>query len=219
MDDFTVHTIPGSPFARSVMATLEEKHAPWRIAPLAPGMIRQEPHLSRHPFGRMPVLEHGDFMLYETQAILRYLDRILPDPALTPADPRDAARMDQVIGINDWYLFPRCAETIAFQRVVGPLLLGLTPDEAAIAEAMPRARLVFQELSRLLGDQPWMAGDALSLADLVLAPQMEFFARTPEWAELTAGHPNLPGWLARVEGRPSFRATGWERVAALAAAA
>ncbi len=38
-------------------------------------------HLARHPFGRVPVLEHDGFMLYETQAILRYLDRVLPQPA------------------------------------------------------------------------------------------------------------------------------------------
>ena len=120
-----VHTIPGSPFARAVMATLEEKGVAWRLAPLAPGALKQEPHVSRQPFGRMPVLQHGHFILYETQAILRYLDRVLPDPALTPASPEDAARMDQVMGINDCYLFPGCADVIAFQRVVGPALLGL----------------------------------------------------------------------------------------------
>jgi glutathione S-transferase len=55
----------------------------------------------RHPFGRVPVLEYDGFMLYETQAILRFLDRILPSPTLTPADPKAAARMDQAMIIND----------------------------------------------------------------------------------------------------------------------
>lgn len=217
--EFIVHAVPGSPYARAVMATLEEKGAPWRIAPLGPGMSKKEPHLSRHPFGRVPVLEHGSFTLYETQAILRYLDRILPDPALTPASPQDAARMDQLIGINDSYLFPGCATAIVVQRIVGPRLLGLTPDERVIAEAMPRAHLVFREISRLLGDKEWLAGRSLSLADLMAAPQMEFLSRTPEWRELTAGLPNLVSWLGRVEARPSFQATIWERVAELAKAA
>jgi len=53
----------------------------------------------------VPVLEHDGFVLYETAAILRYLDRVLPDPRLTPADARRAARMDQLMSINDWYLF------------------------------------------------------------------------------------------------------------------
>lgn len=70
MAEFIVHTIPGSPFARAVMATLEENSADWSIAPLTPGAHKQPPHLARQPFGRMPVLEHGDFMLYEKQAIL-----------------------------------------------------------------------------------------------------------------------------------------------------
>ncbi len=219
MTDFIVHTIPGSPFARAVMATLEEKRAPWRLAPLAPGSLRGPAHLARQPWGRMPVLEHGDFMLYETQAILRYLDRILPEPALTPAGPRAAARMDQVMGINDWYLFPGCANVIGFQRIVGPALLGLTPDEAAIAEAMPRAHVVFGELSRLLGETTWLAGDTFSLADLMLAPQLDFFAQTPEWAALTARAGNLVRWLDRALARASLQETTWERVAGLARAA
>jgi glutathione S-transferase len=86
------------------MATLIEKCAPFRVAGLAPGAHRAQPHLSRHPFGRVPVMEHDDFTLYETQAILRYLERILPSPPLIPQQTRDAARMDQVMGISDWYL-------------------------------------------------------------------------------------------------------------------
>ena len=219
MTDFVVHTIPGSPYARAVMATLEEKGASWRLAALAPGEQRGDAHLRRHPFGKLPALEHDGFVLYETQAILRYIDRVLPTPALTPAEPREAARMDQLLNVNDAYLFQGCANVIVFQRVVGPRLLGLTPDEAAIAAAMPLARVVFPELSRLLGDQPFFAGAALSLADLMLAPQLDFFAAAPEWAELTASAQNLTAWLERMRARPSMQATTWERVAAMAQAA
>ena len=59
MSEFTVHTIPGSPFARAVPATLEEKGASYRLAPMAPGARKSPEHLARHPFGRVPVLEHG----------------------------------------------------------------------------------------------------------------------------------------------------------------
>ena len=217
MSGFVVHTIPGSPYARAVMATLEEKAQPWRLAPLAPGTLRQEPHLSRQPFGKMPVLEHDGFVLYQTQAILRYLDRILPAPSLTPRDPRAAARMDQAMNVNDNYLFRGCEDVIVFHRVVGPHVLGTKPDEAAIAQAMPRARIVFIELARLLGDRPCFAGDALSLADLMLAPHLDMFSMAAEWAELSSDKPNLADWLSRMTGRPSMQATTWERVAALAA--
>src|ERR1700688_1847986 len=162
MSEFTVHTIPGSPFARAVLATLEEKGASWRLAPVLPGTARSPEHLARHPFGRVPVLEHNGFIIYETQAILRYLDRVLPTPSLTPADPKRAARMDQVMNVNDWYLFQGVANVIVFHRVVGPRVMGLAPDETAIDAAMPKARAVFEELARLLGGQSFFAGESLS---------------------------------------------------------
>ncbi len=219
MSGYTVHTIPGSPFGRAVLIVLEEKGAAYRLAAVAPGTLRSPEHTARHPFARVPVLEHDGFRLYETQAILRYLDRVLPAPSLTPADARRAARMDQLMAINDWYLFQGVANVIGFQRVVGPRLLGLTPDETAVAAAMPKARTVYTELSALLGRQPFFAGEAFTLADVLLAPQLDFLSATPEWAVLTAATPHLCAWLERVRARPSLEATTWERVAARAAAA
>jgi glutathione S-transferase len=219
MSEFVVYTVPGSPYARAVLATLEEKRADYRLSPLAPAGIKSEPHLSRHPFGRMPAIEHDGFKLYETQAILRYIDRIFPGPSLTPADPKAAARMDQVMNINDWYLFQGVANVIVFHRVIGPRLLGVAPDEAAIAAAMPQAYVVFGEFAQLLGSQPCFAGDQLSLADLMVAPQLDFFAGTPEWAPLTANKPNLLAWLDRMNRRASMQATTWSRVSEMAQAA
>jgi glutathione S-transferase len=168
---------------------------------------------------RVPVLEHNGFRLYETQAILRYLDRVLPQPSLTPSDVRRAARMDQAMNVNDWYLFHDVGNVIIFQRVIGPQLMGLTPDEAVIKAAMPKAHAVFDELARLLGEQPYFAGEALSLADLMLAPAVEFFTIIPEWTALGAPHANLVAWMKRMRDRPSMKATTWERVSELAKAA
>src|SRR5713101_8013395 len=212
MSEFTVYSIPGSPFGRAVLATLEEKAATYRLVPVAPGTLRSPEHLARHPFGRVPVLEHNGFSLYESQAILRYVDRVLPAPALTPGDCKAAARMDQAMNVNDWYLFQGVANVIIFHRVVGPRLMGLTPDEAAIEAAMPKARAVFEELARLLGGQSFFTGETMTLADLLVAPQIGFFTQTPEWAALGAPHNNLVAWLARMEARPSLKATTWERV-------
>jgi len=216
MSTFIVHTIPGSPAARAVLAALIEKGAPFQVAGLAPGAQKAEPHLSRNPFGRMPVLESDDFTLYETQAILRYLDRILPSPRLTPEDPQETARMDQIMGISDWYLFQGVNNVIGFHRIVGPRLLGLEPDEAAIAEAMPRAHVVFGELSRLLGAKPWLASARMTLADLMVAPHMDFLAQTPEWATLTQGRSNLDEWLRRMNDRACMKSTTWPAVAEMA---
>jgi glutathione S-transferase len=200
------------------MAALVEKGASFRVAGLTPGAHRLEPHLSRHPFGKIPVLDHQDFTLYETQAILRYLERILPSPRLIPTEPRDAARMDQVMGISDWYLFQGVDNVIGFHRIVGPRLMGLTPDESAIAAAMPLAHVVFGELSRLLGDKDYLVSQRVTLADLMVAPHMDFLAQTPEWTALTQGRSNLVHWLARMNERKSMQLTTWEAVGQLARA-
>jgi glutathione S-transferase len=219
MSHFMVHSIPGSPFGRAVLATLTEKSADFRLVGVAPRAIKSQPYLSLHPFGRVPVLEHDGFRLYETQAILRYLDRVIPAPALTPSDPKAAARMDQMLSICDWYLHQGVNNIIGFQRIVRPRLLGVPCDEAAVAEAVPRAHVVFAELSRLLGTNPYLAGEHVSLADILLASHMDFLAQTPEWAPLTAERPNLPAWLARVSARQSLPATTWDRVVEMAKAA
>jgi glutathione S-transferase len=166
----------------------------------------------------MPVLEHDHFVLYETQAILRYLERCISSPPLVPLDAREAARMDQVMGISDWYLFQGVNDVIGFHRVVGPKLMGLKPDEAAICEAMPKAHVVFGELSRLLDRKPFLAAQAMTLADLIVAPHMDFLAQTPEWNQLTRGRINLIEWLARMNERKSMAATTWEAVSQLALA-
>jgi glutathione S-transferase len=78
---------------------------------------------------------------------------------------------------------------------------------------------VFDELSRQLGDRPYFVGESISLADVILAPQLDFFAATPEWGPLTTNSRNIRQWLERMNARPSMRATTWERVAAMAKAA
>jgi glutathione S-transferase len=184
-----------------------------------PAATKGPEHLALHPFGRVPVLSHGDFVVYETQAILRYIDRVLPTPALTPADAKDAARMDQLLNVNDWYVFQGGGAMIGFQRVVGPRLMGSTPDEAKIAEALPRAKPAMDELARALADKAFFVGDALSLADVMIGPQIDFLRQTPEWEALAGAHPALAAWGDRMEARPSFAKTTWDRVDEMAAEA
>jgi glutathione S-transferase len=207
MSDITVHGIPGSPFLRSVEVTLKEKGAEYRLNPMSPADMKTRQHLAMHPFGRIPIFEQGDFRLYETQAIVRYVDEIFPAPPLTPGNPRARARMNQVIGIIEWYFFPKAAAPIAFNRIIGPRLLGLTPDEAAIAEAMPMARTCFAEFDRLLDDKLYLAGDGVTLADIMLAAQLDLFSECGEGRELIEGTAGLPAWLDRMLSRPSFVAT------------
>ena len=206
MSDIVVYGVPGSPFMRAVQTGLEEKKAAYRVQALGVGESKSEAYLRKHPFGRVPAFEHGNFGLYETQAILRYLDDILPEPPLQPPDPQQVARMNQIIGINDWYFFPKVAAVIVFQRIIGPVLLGIKTDDAAIEAAVPMGRTCIAELDRLLGGQQFLAGDELSIADLMLAPQLDFLAETPEGKALLAGT-RIEAWLERMNERPSMQAT------------
>jgi glutathione S-transferase len=136
---------------------------------------------------------------------LRYLDDVFPEPPFEPSDPRAAARMNQIIGINDWYFFPKAAAVIVFQRIIGPILLGIATDETAITAAVPMAQVCVVELDRLLGAQQFFAGDSLSIADLMLSPQLDFFVETPEGKSLL-GETRLKAWLDRMNARPSMQA-------------
>jgi glutathione S-transferase len=206
-----VHGVPGSPYVRAALLALEEKGAEYEFAAMALGALKQQPHLSRHPFGRIPAFEHDGWMLYETQAIMRYVDAVVPGPRLQPEEPRAAARMNQLMGITDWYVMRQVSVPITRNRVVAPRV-NRPVDEDAIVNAIPDARICIAEIARLLDGRPWMVGDALSLADLLLAPHLSMFAQAPEGAQILQEHGNLNRWLARIEARPSMQATTWDRL-------
>lgn len=210
MTDIIVHGISFSPYVRSVAMALEIKGVPYRhrrleLRPAAGGLGSPE-HLKLHPFGRVPVLDHGDFRIYETQAILRYLDARFPEQPLQPTEPKALGQMSQAMGIHDCYMFTQSVRPIGAQRVVRPALMGLTPDEAVVAEALPVTQVCLTALDCLLGKKPFFGGDALSLADLLLAPQLHLISGVPEVRAMLEGM-GLFDWLERMVAHPSMVAT------------
>ena len=218
MTQIIVHGIPGSPYVRKPLLVCEEKGVSYRLAAMAfgSGANKTPDYLAMNPFGRLPTIEHGDFKLYEAQAIARYIDRAFDGPSLTPADPRQAARMDQVMNIVDWYVMPSISGGISFNRVVKPKF-GMPVDEEAVANAIPMAKTCVQALEGILGGQTYLAGDAVSLADLFAVGHLDFLAQTPEGADMLAGSPLL-GWIERMKARPSVQNTEWDRLAESVAA-
>jgi glutathione S-transferase len=194
-----------SVYVRAVRMALDEKGVAYRLVPVdvfAPGGPPAE-HFQRHPFGRIPAFEHAGFRLYEAGAITRYIDEAFPGPALQPADPPARARMTQVIGVMDSYFYRPLVWDIYVERVAKPAR-GEAADEARIAAALPKAATCLAALSDLLGEGPWFAGAALSLADLHAAPMFTPFRLTPESEELLRPHPSLDAWWRRASARPSF---------------
>ena len=76
---------------------LTHKEVPYTFHDLEPDMGSPK-HPALHPFDRVPILQHVDFMLYETNAIVAYLEEVFPRPPLQPAQPRDRVLMNQWIG-------------------------------------------------------------------------------------------------------------------------
>jgi glutathione S-transferase len=216
MGPIVVHGIPGSPYVRMPLLACEEKRAPYRIAAMQFGQNKTPEYLARQPFGRIPVIEHDGFWLYESAAIIRYIDQVFPGPALTPADPKAQARMNQVMGIVDWYVMPTISAGIGWNRIIAPMI-GAPVDEAAVARAIPGATTCIRALEQLLGNSPYVAGNSVSLGDLMLIAHLELFPASPEGAAILQGSPLL-GWIERMRSRPSVQATNTQKLMGAAGA-
>ena len=215
MSTVVIHGIPGSPYVRMPLLACEEKGAPYQLAVMQMGQTKSAEHLARHPFGRIPAMEHDGFWLYETAAIIRYVDQVFTGTSLTPNDAKVQARMNQVMGIVDWYVMPSISAGIGWNRVIAPRF-GLPVDEAAVANALPGATTCIRALEQLLGRQAFMAGKAISLADLMLFAHLDMFPMSAEGAALMKDSPLLT-WLERMRARPSAQATEMNKLMGVAA--
>jgi glutathione S-transferase len=195
-----------SPYVWSVRLALAEKGVTHELVSVVANEFRSEEHLARHPFGKIPAFEHDGFMLYETQAIMRYVDEAFPAAPLQPIEVHPFARMNQIMGIVDNYLTPCLLEGVLVERAVAPLL-GRPTDEAKVTESLPKVRHCLGEIARLAGDQEFLAGDSVSLADLMAIPQIYYFKKFPEGLAQLAELPALAAWANRMEIRQSLQVT------------
>ena len=219
MSDFIVHSIPGQPVRTFGAGHVEREEGAVsagagcagfdEIAGI-PGAASVRPRARDRADG---------FRLYETQAILRYLDRVLPRPALTPAGCSVTPRgWDQVVNINDWYLFHGVGDVIYFHRVIGPRCWGSHPTKAAIEAAMPKAHAVFDELARLLGARPISRAIRFRLRSCWLRRRSSSLRRRRKGR---AGRATCQSRVVAEANAGSAEpdATTWERVSAMAEAA
>lgn len=193
-----------SVYTRIARLTLAEKGVDYQfdeVDVFAPGGAPAV-HLARHPFGKIPAFEHGELPLYETAAICRYVDEAFDGPALQPATPAGRATMAQAIGICDSYLYRAGVWDIFVERLRVPQRGGIS-DEAKIAAAIPTVRKALSELARLSAGRMFIAGSALSLADLHAYPMLTLLRLAPEGLDLVRQAPAIEAWHQRIAARAS----------------
>ena len=197
-----------SVYVRSARLALEEKGLDYTLTPIdvfAPEGVGED-YLSLNPFGKIPAFKHNGFVLFETGAILRYVDEAYEGPSLQPAGARDRAVMNQILSILDCYAYRTCVWEIYVERVA-KTRDGSSADEVRISSALGEARTVVSTLERLIGPGPFMLGSRPSLADCHAAPLLHLFAQAEEGAMLLKGAPGLSNWLENMHARQSFQRT------------
>ena len=199
MPDVVIHAHPLSPYGWTAVLVAAEKGVAYGRAPAdteAPDYVRL------HPFRKMPVLRHGDLIVYETLAIAHYLDRAFPGPALQPADYLGQTEMLRWISVVNGYAFP-VMNGLVKQRVARffernadalPDLTGPLATQIALIEGG-------------LGRNPYLVGERLTLADVFLFPLLHMVSLIPEGADALGAATATRAWLDRIRARPSFAAT------------
>ncbi|WP_437274453.1 glutathione binding-like protein [Sorangium sp. So ce375] len=194
---------PMSTCTRKVLTVLAEKghEAQFVFVDLAKGAHKQPDHLARHPFGVIPVLEDEDFTLYESRAIIRYLDHKLPGIALTPTELRARAQMDQWLSVEQSY-FATPAVKIFFQRVFLPMQ-GKEGDASIFEAAKAEVVRTLDVVEKALAGQEYLAGSSYSLADISWMPYLQCLV-VSKVGELITDRPNVAAWWKRISARPAW---------------
>jgi glutathione S-transferase len=204
----------GSPFAWRVLLALEHKRLPYVSHVLQ--FSKQEhksPHmLSMNPRGRVPVLKDGDYVCFESLAILYYLDLKYPLPPIFGRSPEEAGTIMRVICEYQAYIEPQVT-TIC--RAVFSGKDDLEGDEitAAMHAVASEARTIEGRLSK----SEWIVGESYSAVDMVIFPGIQLVNRALEKPQARAlssrfmpvevNYPALGRWLARVAAQPGYERT------------
>lgn len=203
--DIVLYGFDGSTYVRTVRMLLAEKGANYEQVPVnvLAGEPRQEEHLKRHPFGKVPVVDHDGMRILETTAITRYLNDVLDGPSFVPDNPKDRARMDMAMGIIDSYGYNALVGVAGYHLF--PDFLG-NPGKDFLEESIDKAHTVVTELMKIRDDSNYIAGDKPTLADLYLAP-ICFYVNLVDDKSKVFNVPGFTDWWDRMQKMDSFKST------------
>lgn len=191
-----------SPFVRKTMVFAIEKGIPYDPQP--GGSRATGPDFAKaSPFGKIPAMKDGDFLLADSTAMITYFDAIKPEPNLIPTEPK--ARATTV-----WYeefadtLVSECGGKIFFTRVVGPKFMRIDTDLAIAdhAQAHDFPKLV-DYLEARIPASGFLVEDRFTLADIAVASPFATMAMAG-CAVSAETHPKTAAYLQGILARPSF---------------
>ena len=198
------HYHPYSTYARRVWIALLEKGI--QFEPVTVDMVarahRAPEYLALNPYGRVPTIDDDGFVLYESAAILQYLEATRPAPPLTPPDQRGRARVDMHVRLCDLQM-ARPTVAIIFPKRFLPRERW---DLDTIAKSRTEVVIHLETLERELGEREFLVEETFSLADVAYLPFLQFL----QLMEIEPP-PRVSAWAQRLLARPSAAATIPER--------
>jgi len=199
-----LHYHPLSTYSRRVLIALIEKQISYEplFVDMAARKHKDPAYLALNPYARVPTIEEDGFVLYESTAILDYLEATHPTPALAPPDPRSRALVDMHMKLCDLQMTRPWAAIVFPKR----FLPKERWNESAMAEARAEVEKHLATVARQLGGRQYLVGDQFSLADLCYLPFLEFLPL----AEIEPP-PAVAAWAERLLARPSALKTKPER--------
>jgi glutathione S-transferase len=160
-----------------------------------------------HPFGKIPVMRHGDVTLCESRAIISYVDRSFEGPSLMPRDPLAAVQVEQWVSIVCTTIDPLWIRQYYAAYVLAARAGQRDPDRARINETIPRMEPQFAIMDRAVAKTGYLVGESFTLADAYLTPIVFYMNAVPESAALMAKSPHLKAYLDRQMARPGVQQT------------
>lgn len=200
-----LYSNPRSSSARRVLLTASQLGLELDIVTLTNLMdpAQRADLLKVNPNGRIPVLADGDFLLWESGAIMHYLCEQSPGQTLYPSELK--ARCD----VNRWLFWggqhwSPAIGVLGFEYWVKAFLNMGEPDPREVARGEREFTRAAAVLDAHLQHREWVSGDSVTLADFALAPALN------NWPQIhlpLAGHHNILAWLDRVQALPAWKNT------------
>ncbi len=193
-----------STYTRSARMALAEKGVAYTMQACGP---HSPEILALHPFGRIPALRDGEIEIWETAAIINYLEECFDSGvSLRPGSIMERTRCWQWISVVNSYLYDTMVKRYVLQ-IIFPKGEGGKPDRAVIDAALAEMPPQFAALDKAYGRGDYLAGASYSSADLFLAPILAYVQFMPEGGQLMANYPNLVRAQNLIRQRASFTST------------